>query len=220
MSIKNLGKESLIYGTGHMLARLITFLLLPIYTHVFSPEEYGVISLAYAFMGFSLMLYRYGMDTALMKYSVQLNGNDKTAHISSIYVLQLFSSIIFSAILYFVKDYVSEPVLGIKNPDWIIIISGILILDNLWNHHVLLLRSENKPALYILFNLGNVILTMMFNIIFVIKWELGIEGVLLSNLMVSGIIFILSLPIIIKRIDISLINSNILNENINFELPN
>ena len=104
-------------------------------------------------------------------------------------------------------DYVSEPVLGIKNPDWIIIISGILILDNLWNHHVLLLRSENKPALYILFNLGNVILTMMFNIIFVIKWELGIEGVLLSNLMVSGIIFILSLPIIIKRINLSLIKS-------------
>ena len=219
MSIKNLGKESLIYGTGHVLARLITFLLLPIYTHVFSPEEYGVISLAYAFMGFSLMLYRYGMDTALMKYSVQLNGNDKTAHISSIYVLQLFSSIIFSAILYFVKDYVSEPVLGIKNPDWIIIISGILILDNLWNHHVLLLRSENKPALYILFNLGNVILTMMFNIIFVIKWELGIEGVLLSNLMVSGIIFILSLPIIIKRINLSLIKSNILKDIIKFGLP-
>ena len=87
MSIKSLGKESLIYGTGHVLARLITFLLLPIYTHVFSPEEYGVISLAYAFMGFSLMLYRYGMDTALMKYSVQLNGNDKIAHISSIYIL-------------------------------------------------------------------------------------------------------------------------------------
>ena len=162
MSIKSLGKESLIYGTGHVLARLITFLLLPIYTHVFSPEEYGVISLAYAFMGFSLIMYRYGMDTALMKYSVQLNGDNKTAHISSIYVLQLFSSIIFSAILFFVKDYVSEPVLGIKNPDWIIILSGILILDNLWNHHVLLLRSENKPALYILFNLGNVIFTMYY----------------------------------------------------------
>ena len=84
---------------------------------------------------------------------------------------------------------------------------------------MLLLRSENKPALYILFNLGNVILTMMFNIIFVIKWELGIEGVLLSNLMVSGIIFVLSLPIIIKRINISLIKSNILKDIIRFGLP-
>ena len=77
MSIKNLGKESLIYGTGHVLARLVTFLLLPIYTHVFTPEEYGVISLAYAFIGIALMVYRYGMDTALMKYSVQLSDDEK-----------------------------------------------------------------------------------------------------------------------------------------------
>ena len=91
MSIKDLGKDSLIYGTGHVLARLITFFLLPIYTHVFTPEEYGVVSLAYAFIGFTLMLYRYGMDTALMKYSVQLNGNKKIKHISSIYILQFLS---------------------------------------------------------------------------------------------------------------------------------
>ena len=81
MSIKNLGKESLIYGTGHVLARLVTFFLLPIYTNVFTPEEYGVISLAYAFIGIALMVYRYGMDNALMKYSVKLSGNEKATHI-------------------------------------------------------------------------------------------------------------------------------------------
>ena len=219
MSIKILGKESLIYGTGHVLARLITFLLLPIYTHVFSPEEYGVVSLAYAFMGFSMMFYRYGMDTALMKYSVQLNYDNKTAYISSIYILQLLSSIIFSAVLYFVRDYVSEPLLGVGNPDWIIILAGILMLDNLWNHHVLLLRAENRPGSYIFFNLLNVILTMTLNILLVVKWRLGIEGVLISNLLVSGIIFIFSLPIILKRINLSLIRSNVIKDVILFGLP-
>ena len=219
MSIKSLGKESLIYGTGHVIARLVTFFLLPIYTHVFSPEEYGVISLAYAFMGFSLMLYRYGMDTALMKYSVQLTGEDRTSHISSIYLLQLISAVVFSAVLFFLKDYVSEPILGIENPDWIVIISGILILDNLWNHHVLLLRAENKAIPFILFNLGNVILTMAFNIIFITKWNLGIEGVLLANLSASSIIFILSLPVIIKRISLLQVQSKIIKNIIKFGLP-
>ncbi len=219
MSIKSLGKESLIYGTGHVIARLVTFFLLPIYTHVFSPEEYGIISLAYAFMGFSLMFYRYGMDTALMKYSVQLTGEDRISYISSIYILQLFSAVVFSATLFIVRDYVSEPILGIKNPDWIIIISGILILDNLWNHHVLLLRAENKATPFILFNLGNVILTMVFNIIFITKWNLGIEGVLLANLSASSIIFILSLPVIIKRISLLQVKSKIIENIIKFGLP-
>ena len=113
----------------------------------------------------------------------------------------------------------SEPILGIAKPEWIVILSGILILDNLWNHHVLLLRAENKPVFYILFNLSNVILTMIFNIVFVIKWELGIEGVLLANLMVSGIIFILSLPIIIKRIQLYQIKSNVMKDIVKFGLP-
>ena len=99
MSLKTLGKDSLIYGFGHVISRLITFLLLPIYTHAFSAKEYGIISLAYAFMGFALVVYKYGMDTALMKFSVQSDHSDRKSYISSIYVLQLFTSLIFSEII-------------------------------------------------------------------------------------------------------------------------
>ncbi|MDG1848496.1 MAG: oligosaccharide flippase family protein [Candidatus Marinimicrobia bacterium] len=219
MSIKNLGKESLIYGTGHVLARLVTFLLLPIYTHVFTPEEYGVISLAYAFIGIALMVYRYGMDTALMKYSVQLSDDEKATHISTIYLLQLFSSAIFSGLLFLIRNHVSEIILGVVKPEWIIILSGILFLDNLWNHHVLLLRAENKPFLYIFYSLGNVILTMAFNILLVIKWNLGIEGVLISNLMASGFIFIASLPVVIKKIKLFHIRSEVAKNILSFALP-
>mgnify|MGYP000473765174 FL=1 len=100
MSIKELGKQSLVYGVGHILARLVTFLLLPLYTHVFSQEEYGVISLAYAFMGITLILYRYGMDTALMKFAIQKSGADRTSYISTLITLQMGSSLIISGILY------------------------------------------------------------------------------------------------------------------------
>ncbi|MEE8340930.1 MAG: oligosaccharide flippase family protein, partial [Candidatus Neomarinimicrobiota bacterium] len=70
MSIRTLGKQSLIYGIGTILTRVVTFLLLPLYTNIFTPEEYGIISLAYAFTGFVMIVYRYGMDSALMKYYI------------------------------------------------------------------------------------------------------------------------------------------------------
>ena len=100
MSIRGLGKQSLIYGFGHILARLITFLLLPLYTHSFTQEEYGALSLAYAFMGFALILYRYGMDTALMKFSVQTSGIERTKHITVILVSQIMTGVIFTFCLY------------------------------------------------------------------------------------------------------------------------
>ena len=116
MSIIDLGKQSLIYGVGHVLARLITFLLLPLYTHTFTQEEYGALSLAYAFMGFSLILYRYGMDTAMMKYSVQKEGLERKKYITLIIVTQFITSLLFTFIIYFTRLSTAELVLGTYRP--------------------------------------------------------------------------------------------------------
>ena len=219
MSLKTLGRDSLIYGFGHVVSRLITFLLLPIYTHTFSVEEYGVISLAYAFIGFSLVIYRYGMDTALMKFSIQTINAEKKSYISSIYSLQFVTSLIFSIILFVFRNYICAPILGINDSNLISIIAVVIFLDNLWNHHVLILRSENKSSAFIFFNLLNVMLTMVLNIIFIIKWSYGVSGVLIANLIASASVFILSSPIIIKRTSIYEIDSRILKKVIKFGLP-
>nr|MCS5652775.1 oligosaccharide flippase family protein [Candidatus Neomarinimicrobiota bacterium] len=203
MSIKSLGKNSLIYGFGHILTRLVTFFLLPLYTHVFTPEEYGVVSLAYAFMGFTMIFYRYGMDTALLKYAVQKKDQERGEYISTIYGIQVITSIVFSGILFVSREIIAKIVLGVDKPEWIAVLSGVLLLDALWNLPVLLLRAEEKPIPFIVFNLINVLFTMGFNIFFVVILKMGITGVLLANLTASSIVFIFSLPVIIKRISFS-----------------
>ena len=219
MSLKVLGKESLVYGFGHVVSRLITFLLLPIYTHTFSPKEYGTISLAYAFMGFALVVYRYGMDTALMKFSVQSENRERKSYISSIYILQFCTSLTFSGILFLLKDIISEPILGVADSGLMSIISILIFLDNLWNHHLLILRSENKSTAFISFNLLNVIMTMLLNVIFVIKWSYGIPGVFCANLIASASVFILSSPVIIRRLSFLEIKLDILKNIIKFGIP-
>tara|TARA_Y100000590_G_scaffold49399_1_gene52267 strand:- start:3751 stop:5169 length:1419 start_codon:yes stop_codon:yes gene_type:complete len=219
MSIKSLGKHSLIYGFGHILARLVTFFLLPLYTHVFTPEEYGVVSLAYAFMGFTMILYRYGMDTALLKYSVQKKGQDRGGYISTIYGIQVITSIIFSSILFGYRKIIAKIVLGVDQPEWIAILSGVLLLDALWNLPVLLLRAEEKPIPFVIFNLTNVLTTMGFNLFFVVILKMGITGVLLANLVSSSIVFILSLPVIIKRVSLSTIKTITLKTVFKFAIP-
>ena len=219
MSIRNLGKHSLIYGLGHMLARLITFLLLPLYTHSFSQEEYGAISLAYAFIGFALILYRYGMDTALMKFSVQTSGVERTKHISIIVVSQILTGIIFTTFLYIIREHIAYWVLGVNRPDWMIYIVIILFLDSIWNLPLLILRSEEKATLFIGFSLLNVIATMLLNILFVVYWGYGIEGVFLANIISSAIILVFSSPIIINRIKVKLFDKIVFKKVFQFAIP-
>ena len=219
MSIQALGKQSLIYGFGHILTRLITFFLLPLYTHMFTPEEYGVVSLAYAFMGFALILYRYGMDSALMKYAAQKEGQERGEYISTIYGLQMISGVIFSCIIFFSRNIIAKIVLGVDQPGWIAVLSGLLLLDALWNLPVLLLRTEEKPVSFIAFNLINVLSTMGFNIFFVVILKMGILGVLLANLAASSIMFIFSLPIIMKRVSFRNIQPVTLKIVLKFAIP-
>ena len=201
------------------MTRLVTFFLLPLYTHMFTPEEYGVVSLAYAFMGFTLILYRYGMDSALMKYAVQKEGQERGEYISTIYGLQVISSVVFSCILFFSRNIITKIVLGVDKPEWIALLSGVLLLDALWNLPVLMLRTEEKPVPFIAFNLINVLSTMGFNIFFVAILKMGILGVLFANLAASSIVFILSLPIIIKRVSFRTIQPVTLKIVFKFAIP-
>ena len=219
MSIRDLGKQSLIYGVGHILARLITFLLLPLYTHTFRQDEYGALSLAYAFMGFALIIYRYGMDTALMKYSVQKEGKERNKYITVIIGSQLITGILFTIILYGTRLHSAEYILGLDRPDWIIYLAGILFFDSLWSLPMLILRSEERPMPFIIFSLLNVILTMALNILFVVHWGQGIEGVFKANIIASGVIFFSSVPIIIKRIDLGSFEKEIFITVFKFAIP-
>ena len=67
--LKQLTKDTAIYGISTMAARFITFLLVPFYTNIFNPDEYGIITNLYAFIGLMNIIYIYGMDAAYMKFA-------------------------------------------------------------------------------------------------------------------------------------------------------
>ena len=219
MSIKSLGKQTLIYGFGHVMVRLVTFLLLPLYTNTFTQEAYGTLSLAYAFMGFALIIYKYGMDTALMKYAVQESDEKRIRYITVIFLSQVTTGILFSFVLIMARGSIAEHILGVYRPDWIIYLAIILFLDSLWHLPLLILRAEERATFFIFLSLVNVIATMVFNIVFVVYIGNGIEGVFTANLIASGLILIFSLPVILKRIKIDLFHKATFKEVLKFALP-
>ena len=95
MSIKILGKESLIYGGGHVVSISITFLLLPIYTNVFSLGDYGIISLIYTFLGFMNVILHYGLDASLLKHYVPADNECRKSFLTNAYASFILTTIGF-----------------------------------------------------------------------------------------------------------------------------
>ena len=121
MSIIQLAKQSMIYGFGHIISRFITFLLLPILTVSLPTNEFGIISKFYAFTGFSMAFYRYGMDTALMKFYIQTQYSK--AYFSSILVLQIISSILFSGLILIAGEPLSQLIFGFYEQKYVFVIT-------------------------------------------------------------------------------------------------
>ena len=208
MSVKSLGKESLIYGVGHVAARGVTFLLLPIYTNLFSLSDYGIISLVYTFLGFMNVILHYGLDASLLKHYVPADIEERKSILTNAYASFLLTTIVFFLFLVFFRSDISGLLFGNPLPSITLMVAGILFFDVLWSMHVLLLRAEGKPVFYTVVSFINVLLTLGLNILFVIYLKLGISGVLISNLITSGCIFFITFPIIIKRISITTLSVN------------
>ena len=75
--IKELGKDTAIYGISIIVGRFLNFLLVPFYTHFISRADMGIYTNIYAYIAFLNIFYIYGMDAAFMKYSSLAGPEEK-----------------------------------------------------------------------------------------------------------------------------------------------
>jgi len=66
--LKKLVKETAIYGIGDFIFNLVKFAVFPIYAHLFTVEEFGVMSLVTVLSGLINLLLNMGMDNAVQRY--------------------------------------------------------------------------------------------------------------------------------------------------------
>jgi len=77
--LKQLGKDSLIYGMGGMFAKGVSFFMLPVYTRIFSPADYGTIEMLTVISSFLAVALVMGMDSAQSMFFFKHKEEGKVA---------------------------------------------------------------------------------------------------------------------------------------------
>ncbi|MEQ9230011.1 MAG: polysaccharide biosynthesis permease, partial [Cyclobacteriaceae bacterium] len=70
-TLRKLFGETAIYGASSIFGRAINFLLVPLYTAVFSPDEYGVVTELYAYVAFLMVIYLFGIETTFFRFATK-----------------------------------------------------------------------------------------------------------------------------------------------------
>ena len=217
--LKELTKDTAIYGLSTIVGRFLGFLLIPFYTNVFTTSEFGIYANVYAYVAFFNIIYIYGMDSAFLKYSSLAEEEKKKATFSTPFLFVFFTSSILSLILFLTKDFA---VAGMQIPDnfsyLIYYVIFILLMDSLALIPFAHLRLQRKASKFALVKILNIIINIALNLILILKYNYGIEAIFISNLAASAFSFIALAPEILKYLELK-INKEILRKMLKFGIP-
>ncbi|MEW6506530.1 MAG: polysaccharide biosynthesis C-terminal domain-containing protein [Bacteroidota bacterium] len=197
--IKELTKDTFIYGISTIAGRFLGFLLIPFYTNVpsITESDFGIYSNIYAYMALFVIIFIYGMDAAFMKYSSLAEVSDKKDNFSTPFLFVTITSIVLCLLLLLGKNSLislMEIPGNYSNIYYYFII--ILFLDAVAIIPFASLRLKRKAGKFTLIKLVNIILNLGLNLFLILKLKMGIEAIFISNLAAS----LFSLAVLIPEI--------------------
>ncbi len=217
--IKQLSKETAVYGISTILGRFLNFLLVPFYTNVFTQAEYGIVTNIYAYIALFNIIYLYGMDSAYMKFASTRELGDEKKTFSTAYNPVFISTILFSFIIFFFRNELADQFqLGKNNLEIIFFTIGILFFDSVSLVPFGRLRLQNRAMKFALIKSINIIVNLILNIILILQFKLGIEAVFISGFVASLLTWILLMPEILSNLKI-ILDKNLLKELLKFGIP-
>ncbi|HEX2983882.1 MAG TPA: oligosaccharide flippase family protein, partial [Ignavibacteriales bacterium] len=217
--LKELTKDTAVYGISTILSRFLNFMLVPFYTNVFLEGDYGIVSNVYAYIAFFNVVYLYGMDAAFMKYASLSDKTSKNDNYSTSFYSVLFTSTIFSLVIYSSR-YTFGSWMSVPAEMNSIILYTILILffDALTVIPFAHLRLIRKAKMFALLKTVNISLNVAFNLILILVYHYGIEAVFISNLAASFLTFVFLIPEIFRNLKFK-INLEALRRMLKFGIP-
>jgi len=176
--LRHLVRDTSVYGLVSATRSLVGLLLVPIYTRVFLPGDYGQIDTLTTLVAFLTLAATLGMDTAAALYFYDNEGEaDRGQMITTAVVTRVGLSTLFAAAITF-----SAPA-----------IAGLLFRDAaaagtiriaVWTAPasamvgflIELLRLGRRPWLYAGLAIANLLLGVGLSILFVVGWRWGVNG--------------------------------------------
>jgi len=217
--IKSLSKQTLIYGTSTIVGRFLNFILVPFYTNIFPPAEYGVITLVFAYIAMLNIFYSIGFESGYFKFASTLEAGDEKENFSIPFFTILINSFFLSAVIFVFSAPVAGLIdLGSRHSVFISYAAFILFFDAISLVPFASLRLKNKAVRFTIIKIINIVINVALNFILVLGYKMGLEAVFISNLVASVVTFLLLLPVVLRQVKFSF-HKKLFDELWRFSLP-
>nr|WP_319998470.1 polysaccharide biosynthesis C-terminal domain-containing protein [uncultured Draconibacterium sp.] len=211
---KKLASDTAIYGVSSIVGRFLNWWLVPYYSFMFLPGEYGVVTNMYAYVAFLLVLLTYGMETSYFRFASKSDDPEKVYSTSMVSLFfTTFSFVLLAATF---RNEIAAWIQYPNHPEYILWFAIILGVDAFTAIPFARLRLKNRPIKFAFIKLVNIAFNIGFNLFFIslcprilannpdsiistiYSADIGVGYVFISNLLASLITLVLLLPEIFR----------------------
>lgn len=211
---KRLFKDTLIFAIGNLGSKLISFILVPIYTYYLTTSEYGIADLITVTVSMLLPFISFSIYQAVLRYA-----RDKNYSTDQVFNVGLFISLIGIA----VSTFVLYPLMHYFNffgnlSIYFSVILSLQLLESLLGQFV---RAIDKV---VIFSLNGIIMTItigLMNILLLAYLNMGVIGYLLSTIigLIVSILFLFISARVYTYIELKRLDPNLIKDMLNYSLP-
>jgi O-antigen/teichoic acid export membrane protein len=160
--LKKLARQTVLYGLSSIIGRLLNYLLVPLYTSILLPSEYGIVTEFYAYAALGNIIYTFGLETAYFRFATHEKSKN---HFNVAMSLLLISSVLFSVILILFATPLSHWLHYPGHERYIYYLAVILTTDTLLTIPFAQLRLHNRLFSFTTAKLVQITFTIGFNVL-------------------------------------------------------
>ena len=173
--LKQLAGQTMIYGLSTILARIINFLFVPIYTRLLTPESYGVVTEFMAYIAVLQVVLVMGLETGCFRFANKEGVDSKKVYANAFVTVFCISATFLALMIAFASPI--SAALGYEGYSSCISYMGsILALDSITAILFAKLRQENKALKFAILKTVKIITETAANLVLFLWFPKHLES--------------------------------------------
>lgn len=191
-NVRRISRQLVAYGTADVMALAVNFLLLPVYTRVLAPREYGALALLLVCEAFLKVVNRWGLDTSFLRFYYEYRSDEERKTLAgtvagfialangAIALLLIVTAAPVSRLLFGSLEFTTAYVLLVLNN----FVGAFLFLP------LNLLRVQERARLFASLTFLRSFGTILVRLVLVVALRYSVTGLMFADLIVTVALFV------------------------------
>lgn len=204
-SLRRLGRDTVVYGVAMVLSRLVSFVMLPIYTRYLTPADYGLLSILDLSLEIAVLLLSAGATAGLMRFYFKAKEAEERNQV--LYTAWATTTSLYAVgtvLLMVVAPLIWKYALGGAGTVGMVRLAAMnFTLSSLMIVPTEMLIIDQRPTASSIVLTLKLVLQLSLNILFVVVLKAGPIGVLWSTFISSLVLGLVLTVLLLRRTGIA-----------------